>query len=67
MTAHARASVGPVVPVAALEPVGVEGCGVCGALVDQRETACGAGDLSKVRSCNAELANHPHAEEGEEQ
>jgi hypothetical protein len=35
--------------------------------VDQRETACGAGDLSKVRSCNAELANHPHAEEGEEQ
>lgn len=66
MTTHTRTSASPAVLVAALEPVGVEGCGVCGALVDQRETAHGAGDLSKVRSCNAELVNHPHAEEGEE-
>lgn len=64
---HARASAGPVVLTAALEPVGVEGCGVCGALVDQRETARGAGDLNKVRSCNAELANHPHVDGGEVQ
>lgn len=67
MTTHARASANPAVLVAVLEPVGVEGCGVCGALVDQRETARGAGDLSKVQSCNAELANHPHVDGGEEQ
>jgi hypothetical protein len=66
MTTQARPSPAPAVLVAVLEPVGVEGCGVCGALADQRETARGAGELSKVRSCNAELANHPHVPGGEE-
>lgn len=50
-----RPSTGP-----CLEPVPVDGCDVCAALVKQREAARGAGNPLTVRSRNAELANHPH-------
>lgn len=43
-----------------LEPVPVEGCGVCGALAAQREEARQNGKAVTVRECNAELRNHPH-------
>lgn len=44
----------------ALEPVPVDGCDVCGALARQRETARSMGNPAMVRSCNDEIANHPH-------
>lgn len=44
----------------ALEPVPVDGCDVCHALVRQRETARSVGSSVTVRSCNDELRNHPH-------
>ncbi|TRO69447.1 hypothetical protein [Streptomyces sp. IB201691-2A2] len=45
-----------------LEPVPVEGCGVCEALGRQREDARRKLDLSKVSDCNVEIRNHPHEE-----
>ncbi|MET9290877.1 hypothetical protein [Streptomyces sp. NPDC003077] len=43
-----------------LEPVPMDGCDVCRALVRDREQAHKTGRLDVVRSCNAELQNHPH-------
>jgi hypothetical protein len=61
MTTQERLSPLPVVLVASLEPVAVEGCDVCGALVEQREEARGLSHLDVVARCNAELREHPHA------
>lgn len=44
----------------ALEPVAVQGCDVCAALVRQREEARDRGDLSMVSDKNVELRRHPH-------
>ncbi|MFJ6697554.1 hypothetical protein ACIQM4_15990 [Streptomyces sp. NPDC091272] len=35
-------------------------CGVCAALVRQRDTATRNGTELTVEQCNAELRNHPH-------
>ncbi|MGW8065854.1 hypothetical protein ACVV2G_27180 [Streptomyces ziwulingensis] len=45
---------------AALEPVGVEGCGTCAALSGSRQIARDAGALDAVARCNREIGNHPH-------
>ncbi|HEY8985868.1 MAG TPA: hypothetical protein VIU15_40630 [Streptomyces sp.] len=45
-----------------LEPVPVEGCKICGALAIEREAARRIGNAAKVRTANAEIANHPHPE-----
>lgn len=50
----------PVLHTPVLEPVGVEGCDVCGALVGQREAARERGARDAVSRCNAELRAHPH-------
>ncbi|MBM7443243.1 hypothetical protein JOC24_006691 [Streptomyces sp. HB132] len=50
----------PALHVPAPEPVPVEGCDVCGALTRQRVSAHAAGSIVTVRSCNEEIANHPH-------
>jgi hypothetical protein len=36
------------------------GCGVCRALVKQRDEAEARSDKSGVIDCNVELRNHPH-------
>ncbi|WP_405575695.1 hypothetical protein OG317_37090 [Streptomyces sp. NBC_01167] len=46
-----------------LEPSPVEGCGVCAALVKQREAARSRGNLSGVGDANVELRNHRHGEQ----
>lgn len=40
------------------EPMPPAECGVCQALVRQREQASGRGDLSRVTDCNVEIRNH---------
>ncbi|MGW0748387.1 hypothetical protein [Streptomyces sp. NPDC002587] len=37
-----------------------DGCGVCRALVVQRQEARSRGDLSAVTDADVELRNHPH-------
>jgi len=39
-------------------PEPLEDCGVCQALVKQREEALAAGDWSRVTDCNVEIRNH---------
>ncbi|MFJ5308991.1 hypothetical protein [Streptomyces sp. NPDC088350] len=48
-----------------LEPVAVEGCDVCGALVVQREAARKVANAAKVKSLNDEIAGHPHVDDPE--
>lgn len=48
-----------------LEPVPVEGCGVCEALAVQREEARNRKGSMSVRDCNSELRNHPHRRRGD--
>jgi hypothetical protein len=45
---------------APLEPVGVEGCATCAALVESRQIAREVEDFSAVARCNREIGNHPH-------
>ncbi|WP_274559105.1 hypothetical protein [Streptomyces spiramyceticus] len=54
-----RTSTTPAITVPALEPVPVDGCDVCAALVRQREASRSVDPLT-VQSCNEELASHPH-------
>ncbi|MFC4608677.1 hypothetical protein ACFO9E_12715 [Streptomyces maoxianensis] len=42
------------------EPTPMPGCGVCTALVKQREAARQRHDLSAVSDANVELRNHTH-------
>ncbi|MBT2400587.1 hypothetical protein [Streptomyces sp. ISL-100] len=60
MVCNEHTASAPALPDPNLEPVPVDGCGVCAALAKQRETARTAGSPVTVRSCNAELQNHPH-------
>ncbi len=43
---------------AALEPVPVAGCDICGALAGQREAARTEGRTDTVHRCNEELRSH---------
>ncbi|MGW1615376.1 hypothetical protein ACWCQZ_39190 [Streptomyces sp. NPDC002285] len=45
---------------ASLEPVGVEGCATCSALIESRQIAREVPDLSAVARWNREIGNHPH-------
>ncbi|WSZ87085.1 hypothetical protein OG584_21885 [Streptomyces sp. NBC_00859] len=45
-------------------PKPAPGCGVCGALVSQRQTARDRGDLSAAADADAEIRNHPHRTRG---
>lgn len=47
-------------PEPTLEPTPMPGCGVCAALVKQREAARQRGDFSAVSDANVELRNHRH-------
>lgn len=60
MSDEERASSAPVVTLPELDPVAVEGCGVCVALVEQREGYRRVSNTARVNDCNDELANHPH-------
>jgi hypothetical protein len=62
MSAPGSVSTAPVVLVSGLEPVAVEGCDVCGALVVQREAARKVANAAKVKALNDEIARHPHAD-----
>lgn len=60
MSGEGPASSAPAVTLPELEPVAVEGCGVCAALVGQREGYRRVSHTVRVNDCNDELANHPH-------
>lgn len=60
MSAEMPASSAPAATLPELEPVAVEGCGVCAALVEQREGYRRLSNAARVNDCNDELANHPH-------
>lgn len=57
-----RRPLAPPICMLALEPVPWEGCDVCGALGEQREAARKVFDWTALKSCNAEIASHPHTE-----
>ncbi|MFI1395380.1 hypothetical protein [Streptomyces sp. NPDC020681] len=48
-------------PLPGPEPTPMDGCGVCEALVKQRDAARERCDLSAVSDANVELLNHAHA------
>lgn len=55
----------PTLTNSTVEPTPIEGCDVCAALVEQRETARkGIGSLT-VRECDRELLAHPHRRAGD--
>ncbi|MEU5024726.1 hypothetical protein [Streptomyces milbemycinicus] len=41
-------------------PSPAKGCGVCAALVKQRDVAAKNSNVITVQNCNDELRNHPH-------
>ncbi|AVH56740.1 hypothetical protein C4B68_14215 [Streptomyces dengpaensis] len=43
------------------------GCGVCAALVSQRQAARDRGDLSAATDADVEIRNHPHRTRGQGQ
>ncbi|MFI6662362.1 hypothetical protein ACIBL8_43435 [Streptomyces sp. NPDC050523] len=45
---------------APLEPVGVQGCPTCAALIESRQIARDVDDLAAVAHCNVQIGNHPH-------
>lgn len=49
-----------------LEPVGVEGCPTCAALIESRQVARDVGEASAVARCNREISYHPHRMQGGE-
>lgn len=60
MSADVPVSLVSAVTAPGLEPVAVEGCGVCAALVEQREGHRRVSNTVRANDCNDELANHPH-------
>ncbi|WP_369188717.1 hypothetical protein [Streptomyces sp. R08] len=62
MSTASSVSTAPVVLLSGLEPVAVEGCDVCGALVVQREAARKVANAAKVKNLSDEIARHPHAD-----
>ncbi|MFD4415657.1 hypothetical protein [Streptomyces sp. NPDC058476] len=43
-------------------PTPAPGCGVCGALAQQRAQALDDADLSRATDCSVEIRNYPHPE-----
>ncbi|MGO4747200.1 hypothetical protein AB4212_00895 [Streptomyces sp. 2MCAF27] len=64
---HTKTTIAPPVylSLASDVPKPAKGCGVCAALVKQRDAAAKNGSGVTVQNCNDELRNHPHRRAGD--